>query len=71
MILHEVKHVLHRCFFPQKIDSCKGDHLNIRVNMTPSRIKFLDVQFPIVTKINITFQVFMVVTVHDVVVWIV
>jgi len=52
--------------FSQKID-----HLNIRVNMAPSRIKFLDLQFPIVTKINITFQVFTVVTVHDVVVWVV
>ena len=58
-------------FFPQKIDGCEGDHLNIRVNMAPSRIQFLDVQFPIVTKINITFQVFMVVTVHNVVVWVV
>ena len=36
--------------------------------MAPSRIKFLDVQFPIVTKVNITLQVFTVVTVHDVVV---
>jgi hypothetical protein len=71
MILREVKHVLHRVPPPQKIDGCEGDHLNIRVNVVPSRIKFLDVQFLIVTKINITFQVFMVVTVHNVVVWVV
>ena len=70
MILHKVKHVLHRCVF-QKIGGSQGDHLNIRVNMAPSRIKFRDVQFPIVTKMNITFQVFKVVTVHDVVVWVV
>jgi hypothetical protein len=71
MILREVKHVLHRHFFFQQIDGCEGDHLNIRVNMAPSCIKFLDVQFPILTKINITLQVFTVVTVHDVVVWVV
>jgi len=50
---------------------CRTLKVNIRVNMAPSRIKFLHVRFPIVTKINITFQVYTVVTVHDVVVWVV